>query len=101
MGTWNVLSLGEQGSDILVAKELDRLNLSITALTEVRWPASGSKSAENSTFLWSGRTDNKKLEGVAFVLSWSPINERILTASFKHQHGRIRVIVCYAPTNSH
>ena len=109
-GTWNVLSLGEQGCDLLVVRELSRLHLSITALTEVRWPGSGTKTVANSTMLWSGRSDNKRTEGVALALdpsasraliSWRPISERLLTATFKHRHGRLQVIACYASTNSH
>ena len=109
-GTWNILSLGEQGCDLLVVRELSRLHLSITALTEVRWPGSGTKTVANSTMLWSGRSYNKRTEGVALALdpsasraliSWRPISERLLTATFKHRHGRLQVIACYAPTNSH
>ena len=102
-GTWNVLSLGEQGCDLLVVRELSRLHLSITALTEVRWPGSGTKTVANSTMLWSGRSDNKRMEGVALALdpsasraliSWRPISERLLTATCKHRHGRLQVIAC-------
>ena len=55
-------------------------------------------------------TDNKRTEGVALALdpsasraliSWRPISERLLTATFKHHHGRLQVIACYAPINSH
>ena len=93
-----------------MVRELSRLHLSITALTEVRWPGSGTKTVANSTMLWSGRSDNKRTEGVALALdpsasraliSWRPISERLLTATFKHRHGRLQVIACYAPTNSH
>ena len=68
-GTWNVLSLGEQGCDLLVVRELSRLHLSITALTEVRWPGSGTKTVANSTMLWSGRSDNN--EWRALHLHWT------------------------------
>ena len=106
-GTWNVLSLLTY---LLVVRELSRLHLSITVLTEVRWPGSGTKTVANSTMLWSGRSDNKRTEGVALALdpsasraliSWRLISERLLTATFKHRHGRLQVIACYAPTNSH
>ena len=110
-GTWNVLSLREQGTcDLLVLKELSRFRLSITALTELRWPGSGTTTVANSTMLWSGRSDNKRTEGVALALDrsatralicWRPISERLLTATFKHHHGRLQVIACYASTNSH
>ena len=109
-GTWNVLSLSEQGCDVPVVRELSGLHLSITALTEVRWLGSGTKTVANSTMLWSGRSDNKRMEGVALALDpsatraliyWRPISERLLTATFMHHHGRLHVIACYAPMNSH
>ena len=74
--------------------------MSITALIEVRWPGSGTKTVANSTMLWSGRSDNKRTEGVALALDpsasraliyWRPISERLLTATFKHHHGRLQV----------
>ena len=58
--TWNVLSMGEHGCDLIVVRELSRLHLCITALTEVRWPGSGTKTVANSIMLWSGRSDNKR-----------------------------------------
>ena len=76
----------------------------------MRWPGSGTNTVANSTTLWSSRSDNKRMEGVALALdpstsraliSWRPISERLLTATVKHRHGRLQVIACYAPTNSH
>ena len=106
-GTWNVLSVSEQGCDHLVVRKLSRFHLFILPSLRVRWPGSGTKTVANSTML---RSDNKRTEGVALALdpsasraliSWRPISERLLTATFKHRHGRLQVIACYAPTNSH
>ena len=58
--TWNVLSMGEHGCDLLVVRELSRLNLCITALTEVRWTGSGTKTVASLIMLWSGRSDTNR-----------------------------------------
>ena len=109
LATWNVLSLNEIGADELLVRELDRLNVEIGIITEVRWPQSGQQIVGGSTFLWSGRDDGKKYGGVALVLSkfasnslvsWNAVSERILTAVFKHKHGRLNIVACYAPTNT-
>ena len=33
------------------------------------------------------------------MISWNPINSRLLSARFLHRHGKMTVIVAYAPTN--
>jgi len=32
-------------------------------------------------------------------VSWSPVSNRILTAHFLHRHGKMAIIVAYAPTD--
>ena len=112
--TCNVISLGDQGCDLLVVRKLSRLHLSITALTEVgwpgsalarRWPGSGTKTFPKLTVLWS--SDNKQMEGVALdssasraLISWRPISECLLTATFKYQHGRLQLIATSTPTRT-
>ncbi len=33
------------------------------------------------------------------LCEWDPIDERLLYARFKSNHGNISMFVCYAPTN--
>ena len=33
------------------------------------------------------------------LISWRPINERTIEARFEHRHGKLTIIVAYAPTN--
>lgn len=109
IGTWNVLSMKEVGSSELVGRELSKLHLSITALTEVRWPGAGESRSGDYSFIYSGRSDGKHMQGVALALSacarkalttWTPISERLMSARFKHRFGHLTVIACYAPTNA-
>ena len=66
--------------------------------------------------LWSGRSDNKRTEAMPgrCTCTWPICLPRPdllaphlrssaypLHATFKHRHGRLLVIACYAPTNSH
>jgi len=85
-----------------------RYNTSIAGLCESRWPGSGECSAADHTFIWSGPTDGRGLYGVALAMphhirnsrvSWSPVSDRILTACFLHRHGKMTIIVAYAPTD--
>ncbi|CAH1248896.1 Hypp8472 [Branchiostoma lanceolatum] len=68
LGTWNVLSMREDGSAELVARELNKVNISITALSEVRWPGSGEHCAEGISYIYSGRGDGQHHQGVALAL---------------------------------
>ena len=82
----------------------------MSALTEVRYPGSGTETVAISTMLRSGRSDNKRTEGVALTLdpsasraliSWHTHLRSSAHATLKHHHGRLQVIACYAPKNSH
>ena len=70
---------------------------------------SGETTVGDTTFLWSGREDNRHQEGVALAVSkkvmsacvsWTHASERLLSARFKHSAGHLAVIVAYAPTES-
>ena len=95
------------GSYTLLDLELQSWNIQLTGLQEVRWPDSGTKNVSDTTFLWSGRKDGYHREGVALAIhrklmptyvSWTPVDEHILSARFRHTAGHISVIVAYAPT---
>ena len=105
--THNTRSLNFTGAATLMDLELQRWNIQLVGLQEVRWPDSGTKNVSDTTFLWSGRKDGYHREGVALAIhrklmptcvSWTPVDERILSARFRHTAGHISVIVAYAPT---
>ena len=111
VATWNVLTLLPDGQDSLASLEFDKYNLDLIGLCETRWRDSGEHLAGNYHYVWSGPNNNSGKVGQAGValaisrntrkalISWRPINERMLEARFEHRHGKLTIIVAYAPTN--
>ena len=107
MAAWNVLTLRDNDHLPLLSRELDRLGISVAALSEVRRPKSGEISVGGYTYYWSGRLDGYHSEGVAIAVSGrlvplvtevTPINERIMRLRIRHSLGVISVVSVYAPT---
>jgi len=105
LATWNVTSATDTGYQDALVRELARLQLSITGITEARLTGAGTRCIENALILHSG--GDTHINGVALVVlppfvralvSWKPISDRLLTARFAHKHGHFSVVVCYAPT---
>jgi len=77
-------------------------------LQDVRWHDSGEWLVEDYKLHWSGPpTGSTRQGGVAIamdqlatraLITWRPINARLLTATFQHSLGQLQVIVAYAPT---
>jgi len=74
--------------------------MQLAGVEEVRWLGSGETTVGLTTFLWSGRENNRHQEGVALAVhwkvmlacgSWTPINEHLLCARFKHSFGHLSV----------
>ncbi|KAJ3584015.1 hypothetical protein NHX12_014512 [Muraenolepis orangiensis] len=113
IATWNVRTMYAGGKAAVIAEEMKRYGISLLGLGETRWLQSGQvKLASGETILYSGHPEDSAphTEGVAFMLSkeaqralisWEPINSRIITAKFQTTHKKInlQVIQCYAPTN--
>ena len=108
VATWNVQTLLRDGYTELLSKELTRYDVSIAGLCETRWRNTGEKSVEGYHYLWSGPHNNSGLYGVALaiplrlrssLMCWKPVSSRLLTARLHHHHGKMTVIVAYAPTD--
>ena len=104
----NVRTLSATRAATLLSAELRKWGIQLAGLQEVRWPNSGETTVSNTTFLWSGRQDGHRKEGVALALpstltsacvAWAPVSERLLFARFRHSLGHVSIIVCYAPTD--
>ncbi|KAL1396139.1 hypothetical protein pipiens_010724 [Culex pipiens pipiens] len=113
--TWNVLTLAQAGKLETLGREAVRLKLEILGLSEVRWPDSAEhKMPTGQVLLYSGlRSENaqraNRVRGVGFLLSpnarsalitWKPINERIIVARFRTQVRNLTFVQVYAPTDA-
>ena len=111
IGTWNVLTLAQQGKLAQLASEAQRMKLEILGLSEVRWPNFGEHQLPSGqVLLYSGiRGDNApQHRGVGFLLSvqahaallrWEPISDRVIVARFRTRVRNLTIIQSYAPTN--
>ena len=115
MACWNVRSLGALSAQSAplrgVISTMKEKNIDLLALSESRWPGSGSCSVSSYNILYSG-TPSTHVHGVAIILSpraklsWEaagsvfhPISERILYIRLKSHLSFVSVIAVYAPTN--
>ena len=87
MGAWNVLSPREDDHLSLLSSELKRLDIGITALSEVRRPDCVKIMANAYSYSWSGHSDGYHAQGVAvavfnkltpMVIEVTPVNEHIM-----------------------
>uniref|UniRef100_A0AAQ6AH14 Endonuclease/exonuclease/phosphatase domain-containing protein n=1 Tax=Amphiprion ocellaris TaxID=80972 RepID=A0AAQ6AH14_AMPOC len=108
VATWNVQTLHRPGYATLLSRELCRYNITLAGLCEVRWQGNGEITAGDHCYIWSGPERRTGLYGVALaipmalrksLISWTPMSDRLLSARFLHQHGKLTVIVAYAPTD--
>jgi hypothetical protein len=106
LGTWNVLSLAQEGYVDLVSEQLAKYNVSVAGLTETRLTGQGELDGTGYKLLYSG--GNSKIHGVALMLrhpankaiiSWGAVSPRLLTARIRHRLGAMSIIVAYAPTD--
>eukprot|EP00795_Rhopilema_esculentum_P000143 gene144-9760_t len=68
ISTWNVRTMYQSGKMDNILKGIKRLGINILDVCEVRWPGADKVIAEETTFIFSGRTDNKHEHGVRMFL---------------------------------
>ena len=66
MGTWNVRTLRQAGRLENLTSEMDKCELNVVGLSEVRWPGKGEIVSGNYTMFYSGGVKAEK--AVAVVL---------------------------------
>ena len=105
VGTWNVRTLWATGKLELLRNEMKRYRYDVIGISEVRWTGKGETT--NGDFIWSGES-NTHTKGVGMLLSgkarkallsYNPINSRLITARFAATPFNITVINVYAPTS--
>ncbi|XP_065568955.1 uncharacterized protein LOC136032612 [Artemia franciscana] len=106
--TWNVLTPNAPASKNLLSEELRKNKVSITGLTETRLTGCGEERIGNSdSLLWSGGSTRRNGVDLALnslarkaLLLHEAVSDRLMKARFGHKHGKMTVIVCYAPTSN-
>jgi exonuclease III len=90
---------------------MDRYNIEILGLSEIRWNTSGITTiSTDHTIIYSGNPnkDDPHEKGVGFLLNkitkkslleWNSISPRIVTARFDTKFQKTTVIQVYASTN--
>lgn len=69
IGSWNVRTMYQAGKIHNAIKEMDRMNISILGINEMRWPDSGNINIENHKVLYSGSTTGTHEYGVGIILA--------------------------------
>ena len=109
MRAWNVQSRREDDHLSLLSFELQRLNIGIAALSEVRRPDCSEIMVGGYTYYWSDRSDGYHAQGVAvavsnkltpMIIEVTPVNERIMRRRIFHSLGVISLVSGYASTES-
>ena len=67
--TWNVRFMLQAGKMEKIADELNRYNIQITALQEMRWPHDGWIRNKNYTLLYSGLKALKGQHGTGHLIT--------------------------------
>ena len=106
IATWNVRTLYQCGRTEQVIKEMENYKIDILGVSEMRWTGQGRMDSRGKTVLYSGK-EQHHTHGVGIFLSktaaqtlvsWKPINERIIMARFHTRHAKVTVVQVYAPT---
>ena len=94
-----------------IATEMQKNNIIVLGLCEIRWPDSGQLTlTSGEKILYSGQEgeDDRHTGGVGIMLAkraqealieWKPISPRIILARFRSKTRNVTFINCYAPTN--
>ena len=113
LGAWNVRTTDDnvdsarpERATAIICRELEKAQIDIFALSEVRRPGSGNVIERSHTIFWSG--GEKKEAGVGFAINYklvaqgmnpNPINDRLMTLRIQLRSGVHRTLIsAYAPT---
>lgn len=106
-GTWNIRTLYQVGALQATIREVEKYEMNIVALQEMRWPGQGKLKKKNWDIYYSGTNNNAHVFGVGFmvgktlrdkVISFNPMNERICYIRIKMKFNNISLFTVHAPT---
>ena len=104
IATWNVRSMYE-GKLNWIKNEMERMNLSILGISEMKWKGRGYFQSEGYRVFFSGHDTTRK-NGVAFlcnkkicksVLGYNPISDRIISIGLQGKPVNITIVQIYTP----
>ncbi len=107
--TWNVRSMTDSSKLHILQKEMDRCNIPICGLAEVRWTGKGHFSVDRDHTIYYSGSDNKKMSGVGFILArdtakcvlgYNPISDRLISIRLQAKPVNISIVQVYAPTST-
>lgn len=106
IATWNIRTMMKTGKMEEIAKEIEKYNIDITAVQEVRWSKQGEITRKGFVFLYSGEEKGGN-NGVGFyvakklrntIVDFKPVNHRIAVLRLKMKEKLITMVNIYAPT---
>lgn len=108
IGTWNFRSMKEDGKINNTIMEMQRLNICILGISEMRCPGNGKSCVDGYHIYHSGDESSRNRNGVAFIISKeindaiisvTPHNDRMMIIQLQGTRTRINIIQVYAPTS--
>ena len=111
IGTWNVRTMSDIDPSKLhiLEREMERCNIPICGLAEVRWTGKGHFSTEDSHTIYYSGPDTLRRNGVGFILTkevakcvigYNPISDRLISIRLQANPVNISLIQVYAPTST-
>ena len=107
IGTWNVRSINE-GKLEVVKQEMARVNISILAISELKWTGMGEFNADDHYIYYCGQKSlrrngevpivNKRVQNA--VLGCNLKDDRMISVHFQGKPFHITVIQVYATTSN-
>ena len=106
VGTWNVRTLMATGAVTMLLHELNRFRWDVIGIAETHWLGVQESVVCGCKIISSGRTEGHS-SGVGLLLSrdaqqslmsYNPVNDRILSARFQLFDGCVTICQIYAPT---
>ena len=107
IGTWNLRSMN-QGKLEVVKQKMDRMNVDILGISELKWTGMGEFNSDDHYIYYCGQ-ESLRRNGVALlvnkrawnaVLGWNLKNDRMISVHFQGKWFNITVIQVYAPTSN-
>lgn len=107
IATWNVRSMFKAGKLHNTTQEMDRLNIDILGISDMRWPGQGQITQGDKTVYYVGNNDTRHQYGVAIILSKDIqrtvkhcilYSDRAILLQLEARPRNINIIQVYAPT---